>query len=431
MAAAPRLQARPDRAGGRAAHTGFGHAPVVWRGGRTAPARQRGAGAAAGAVRLGLALVALLLLAACVPAPGRWPDAPALLYVANGLDGTVVRVDARSGRRVGPALPVGPGPVQLAAGRAGGVLVRSLEAGRGSALAFVDTAEDRPAVRPIPLGPGATVTHLTGDGERTAAVAYLTAGAGGAPGAGQCRVAVVDLDLGATVRDVPACGPRERLTALAVGADPTGPMAYLGLWQAGEPPDQPGGGRLLVLDAARGVPVAALAVDGAPAALSLGPARDRPGARLYAAVATLDADPGGAQDEASRIAQAQAWRLLGLDATTLAPERDLPLRAPALGLTVAPEGRDAYAFATDHRPFGRLLLRIDLLTGTAAPAGAAPGFGTGGLAVTRDRLYVADPFNDRLWTADRLGRARGTVPVGRRPTAIAASRGAEEARAGR
>ena len=65
-------------------------------------------------------------------------------------------------------------------------------------------------------------------------------------------------------------------------------------------------------------------------------------------------------------------------------------------------------------------MHIDLVAGTAAPATSAPGFGVGGLAVTADRLYATDPFNDRIWTADRAGRPRGFLPAGRRPTGIAA-----------
>jgi hypothetical protein len=396
-----------------------------------ASVRRPASGTALCSGRPGLALVALLVLAACIPAAGRRADAPALLYVANGRDGTVVPLDARSGRPVGAALPVGPAPVELAVGRAGGVLVRSVAVGRGSALAFLHAADDRPAARPVPLGPGAAATHLAGDGERTAAVAYLTAGAGADSGAAPCGVAVVDLDRGAVIRDAPACAPREQITALAVGAGAAGPVVYVGLWREGEPPSQPGAGRLVALEAARGVAVAALAVDGVPGALSLGPARDRPGARLYATVGAPVADPFAPQDDATRFAQPRRWRLLGLDTTGLAPERDLPLVDPPLGLTVAPDGRDAFAFTTDYRPFGRLLYRIDLATGAATPVAYAPGIGTGGLAVTRDRLYVADPFNDRLWTVDRAGRPRGTIPVGRRPTAIAASRAADQSAAGR
>ena len=271
----------------------------------------------------------------------------------------------------------------------------------------------------MPLGPGAATIRLAGDGVRTAAVAYLPGAVGGAP-PGPCGVAVVDLDLGIVRHRWAACRAREQLLALVVGDDGAGPVAYAGLWQEAERPGRPGTGRVAAFDAARGVALAAAPVDGAPGGLGLGPARDRPGARVFAAVAALEPDPVGSLDEASRFALARGWRLLGLDAVTLALERDFALAAPPLGLTVAPDGRDAYAFATDYRPLGRLLQRIDLATGVVTAGGAAPGLGTGGLAVTADRLYVADLFDDRIWTADRSGRPRGFLPAGRRPTAIAA-----------
>jgi len=69
------------------------------------------------------------LLAAPGPAACAGPGAPArtgsagLLYVANGGDGTVSRLDPQSGRPVGPPLPAGPAPAQLAPGPGGTLLV--------------------------------------------------------------------------------------------------------------------------------------------------------------------------------------------------------------------------------------------------------------------------------------------------------------------
>jgi hypothetical protein len=137
-------------------------------------------------------------------------------------------------------------------------------------------------------------------------------------------------------------------------------------------------------------------------------------------VAALEPDDSPSADYAARLAQARGWRLLGLDAATLAQERDHPLAGPPVWLTVAPDGRDAYAFvyAGGGSPDGQLQ-RIDLTTGAAALVGRAPGLGLAGLAVTADRLYVPDTFGDRLWIADRGGRPLGDVAVGRRPAAIA------------
>ena len=46
-----------------------------------------------------------------------------MLYVANGRDGTVTRLDAGSGRVLGPPLPAGPAPAQVVAGPGGALLV--------------------------------------------------------------------------------------------------------------------------------------------------------------------------------------------------------------------------------------------------------------------------------------------------------------------
>ena len=194
----------------------------------------------------------------------------------------------------------------------------------------------------------------------------------------------------------------------------------MGLWREATP-TKPAAGRLLAVDATRGVTVAAAAVDGAPEALGLSPARDRPGVRLYAAVATPEPDPAGPRDELIGLPPPRRWRLLGLDPATLDVEREFPLPVPALELAVAPDGRDAYAVATEYHPTGRLLVRIGLRTGAVAPLGYAPVTGPGGFAVTADRLYVADTLRDRLWTADRAGVPHGSLATGPRPGGIAAA----------
>ena len=295
------------------------------------------------------------------------------------------------------------------------MLVRSVGVSPGNDLAFIAATGGAPAARPVPLGPSATTVQLADDGVRTAAVVYLPGGAPPAP----CALAVIDLERGAVVHRWAACRAREQPGALAVGDDGAGPVVFVGLWQEGIPLGSPVTGRVVAYDAVRGIARATAPVDGAPGGLGLAPARGRPGARLYAAVAALEPDPLVSLDEATRFVQARGWRLLGLDAVTLALERELALPAAALGLTVAPDGRVAYALASDYRPTGRLLQRIDLATGAVTPVGAAPGFGVSGPAVTVNRLYVADPFQDRLWIADRTGRPRGFLPAGRRPTGIA------------
>jgi hypothetical protein len=355
--------------------------------------------------------------------------APELLYVARGADGTIIRADARTGWPVGAPLPAGPAPTQLAVGRDGALLVRSGGASRWGALTYVVPSGGGPGggptARRVSLGEGGTAALLAGDGDRTAVVAYLPrgleglreAGTGAAPA--PCRLAVVDLARGAVVGAHPACAPGERVTGLAVATDGAGTVAYLGLWRAGGA-GRGGRGRVLALDAARGAILAAAPLDGAPGDLGVGPAPDRPGPRLYVTVAALEPEDDAAPDDDARFGRVRGGRLLGLDAATLAQERDHPLAGPPGWLTVAPDGHDAYALVHDGSGSAAgWLQRIDLTTGAASLLGQAPGLGLAGLAVTTDRLYVPDTFGDRLWIADRGGRPLGDVAIGRRPAAVA------------
>src|SRR5438093_13474953 len=65
------------------------------------------------------------------------PLTPPLLYVANGLDNTISRLDARTGRALGEPLPAGPAPWRLVTGPAGRALVVSAGPGSGGALTYV------------------------------------------------------------------------------------------------------------------------------------------------------------------------------------------------------------------------------------------------------------------------------------------------------
>src|SRR5688500_16978205 len=79
---------------------------------------------------VGRALVAALSLIAvlmgCVAPERGAGGGRSLPYVANGLDGTLTRLDAASGQVIGPPLPAGPAPGRVAAGPAGSALVLSL-----------------------------------------------------------------------------------------------------------------------------------------------------------------------------------------------------------------------------------------------------------------------------------------------------------------
>jgi hypothetical protein len=348
--------------------------------------------------------------------------------VANSLDGTISRLDVRSGRQLGPALPAGPAPSQLATGGDGSVLVLPAGAARPAALAHVVAGRGRGEARPVPLESGAWPLQLAGDGDRFAAVAYVVRPSpeaaarpdGGGAGA-TCRVALIDVPLGHVVSVREACGPGERVTGLAVATDETGTVAYVGLWGAGAT----GGGRIVALDVARGGVVthrlsAPLGAPEAPGAVALAPTPDGSGRRLYVVTAALDLGAPPTSDLPTRVAEGLGWRLLGLNPTTLEPEAEYPLPRPAYWLTVSADGRDAYAYDySGNEPAGSLLQRIDLVAGTASSLGRVRGLGVAGLVVVGDRLFIADTHGDRVIVVDRAGQRVTTLHTGRRPLGIA------------
>jgi hypothetical protein len=115
---------------------------------------------------------------------------------------------------------------------------------------------------------------------------------------------------------------------------------------------------------------------------------------------------------------------VGLDPAGLAVESDRALSGPLRRLAVAPDGREAYAFAPAGDPsLGSALVAVDLATGATADLGKrVPGQGLAGLAVTDERVYVPLPDGAEVWVGDRQGRPLDVVPVGRRPFAIALGR---------
>ena len=114
-------------------------------------------------------------------------------------------------------------------------------------------------------------------------------------------------------------------------------------------------------------------------------------------------------------AEATEWRLTGFDPDTLHVETEQRLPYRPLWLGVTPDGRRAFAVAGPTSLLTpSVVLRIDLLGGSASLLRAAPGR-VMGLAVTGDRLFLADPEGDELWVMDHGGRLARTVRVGRHP----------------
>jgi hypothetical protein len=378
---------------------------------------------------------ALLVLSACgAPAgPAAGPPHALVLYVANGADGTVTRLDARDGRPLGRPLPAGPAPAQLVPGPGGRLLVSG--AGPAAPLTLVEPAPLGWRARPLPFAAGdrpAAVRAIAGDGGRYAVAAYdgpAGAGAGGRPAPGPCRVALVDLEAGAVVRTHRPCARSDTVTGLALRTTEAGPVAYLAIWRpgAGSGPSTPEAGRIVALDALSGAAIASRAAGGVPLGLVLGripPPAPGPAERLYAVVARPPA-PGPAVADVDQLFDAAGgWCLVGLDPDGLTVASERAVGAPLRRLAVAPDGRQAYAFAAADEPdLGSALVAVELATGATTRLGKrVPGRGLAGLAVTADRVYLPLPDGAEVWVGDRQGRPLGVVPVGRRPFAIAVGR---------
>src|SRR5687768_15657048 len=103
---------------------------------------------------LAAAALALALQAGCGPARGGAAAAPPVLYVVDGADAMITRLDLASGRVVGARLAAGPEPSQVVAGEDGRLLVLSRSPDRAHPLTFVTRAGGGWASRPVPLEAG-------------------------------------------------------------------------------------------------------------------------------------------------------------------------------------------------------------------------------------------------------------------------------------
>jgi hypothetical protein len=254
---------------------------------------------------------------------------------------------------------------------------------------------------------------VSGDGERHAVLAYSTATGGMAPG---CRLALLDLEAGAVVRTQDVCGPGESVRDVALDEAAGVPVAYVALW--GWPTPAPGGGvpgevvsgrgRVVALAPETGTVLAAHATPGHPGRLLLGPERGSGGRRLYF-VETSPPPPG----------HPESWRLVALDAATLAPEGVHPLPADPLWPAVAPDGEHLYALTGQGGSFSHSVVDVNLTTGAVSRLLALPGEGLG-LVAGLEALYVLDPDGGALWVIDRRrGRLRRTTAHGRTPVTLA------------
>jgi hypothetical protein len=362
-----------------------------------------------GPAAAGLALLALLLAACAGPAPGA-AGGGRTLFVANGEEATLSRLDSASGRVTGPPLPTGRAPWQIATGANGSLLVLSISPRHSAELTYIARQSGGYASRSINLEPKAREGQMASDG-RYAVVAYHLPGPATPSAQPRCRMAVVDLEAGALLATYQACDAFESVFTLAVEPGPAGPSAYLGIWRWPHVREggvwAPGAGRLVVLNALSGAVQDVLPLDGAPSAASVAAGPHGEARRLY----LVETRPG----PESEYTSPERWSLLTLDPVTLEERSRRLLSEPPLWLTVAPDGADAY-YAIGG---SNLLMHVDLTTGVVRQLAALPGMGLG-MAVTHDRLFVPNPTSNEVWVVDRRsGRRLRPFLAGRHPIGLA------------
>jgi DNA-binding beta-propeller fold protein YncE len=355
--------------------------------------------------------LAAVLLTACAAPGGGAAGGQGALYVANALDDSLTRLDGQSGHVIGPDLPAGRAPGQLAPGPAGSLLALSAAADRDGEVTHLARSAGRGArdwlARPLPLGEPARRALLAGDGAGDAVVGYHASVPG--ESGGTCRLALVDVNHGVVRRTHTVCAPRETMTGLALAGGPGGGIAFVGLSRraAGAGGGPAAGHRIVALNAETGAVVASRGMAGPPEHLTVAPGTERSAPRLYCVV-------GSDYVDADETIPARG-RLLGLDPATLADESEFLLPAWPSALAVAPDGGRAYGLT----PGGGSLMDLDLGRGVEGRRAGLPGRGTR-LAVGERWVYVANTAGDEVWQLDRGdGRLARSIRVGRRPIGLA------------
>lgn len=372
------------------------------------------------AASAGAALLAAPVLTACGTAgvSGGAGGAAAVLYVANGLDGTVSQVNAQTGHLIGPPFPAGPAPAQLVAGP-GGTLVVLPAGGPEWRLSHVTPSRAPAPVRAMPLEPGGSGGRLIGDDQGGAVLLYHLPVETPEGRTLVCRLALLDVSRGVLERTHTICASPDVVVDAALEEGPRGPVAYLAIQR---PPAllagrwRPGSGRVLAVDAQTGAALGVAALPGTPRWLRLAPAPGPGGQLLYCLVGGA----GSGEDSAAEgdPVAGGPWRLLGLDPLTLRVEREHLLPRPLRALRVAPDGSAGYAL---DALVGREVVRLDLRTGATRRLATLPRAGAD-LVVTRERIYVADR-SAAVWALDRHGGALAqAIDVGRGAVGLALSR---------
>jgi hypothetical protein len=359
--------------------------------------------------------LALLLLAGCLPVVSQDAAPSQIIYVANGRDGTISRIDSRSNRPLGPPLPVGGAPWQLAAGPDGTILALSIGASRQEVTHLV-WADGGWRSRAILLERDATARHLAANENGYAIVAYDVP-------VGRCRIALIDLYAGSVAQRHAVCGEGEQIVGLALGGDRAGPVAYAALWR--RPIDaatceQVDGSRIISLHLITGAILGSTRPVGVPGELAHSTADGA--AQLHALRGEISSSPDYLEacphmNHEEHYQAASRWNLLSLDPVTLEVERIYSLRQPARSPSVAPDGRHVFAPS-----WPGTIVHVDLHTGVARDFASLPD-AIARLVTTDDRIYALNPLGDTISVLDRrTGRLRRPVVTGRGPIGIALGR---------
>jgi hypothetical protein len=366
-------------------------------------------------------VLALGLLAGCaIPRGSSTGRDSALVYVANSRDHTITQLEATNGQVIGPPLPAGFAPGPVVVGRNGDLLTMSWSAGHEGYLTLIARGNHTRTTSKLLLEPQAQALSLAGNGGRYAVVAYVVRTSGRRSHSQPCRLARIDLIERTVAPGVLVCTGGEVASGLALEEGPLGPIAYVALWREGGTSDGPiavDAGRMVARNPVTGETLGALPLAGIPGDVVFGPDPWGTGRRLFVVYAEDDGDGSARDDIGTRFNGASGWHLLAVEPHSMTPERAYPLRFAPRRLTVAPDGRHAYASSSSVG--STTVWHIDLTTGTTNEVVRLPGSSLG-LAVTQDHLFVSDTDGRSVWLIDRQsGRPFKKVPVGRNPLGIA------------
>jgi hypothetical protein len=228
--------------------------------------------------------------------------------------------------------------------------------------------------------------------------AYVLVGGGFAE---PSYAAVVDLQNSATLRHLPIASAGESVFALA-GA-PEGDRLFAGIWSWGDetPSSLPGQGRFVAIDTTSGAPLvrAPLAPESCVTDITL--AAPPPGTVSAArrVVYAVFADQGPSRLGDDWLQTGTSYFLAAFDLVRLDPIAIWPLSERPHAVAVTPDGTRAYLLKTSPG-WTCSLACLDLIQGAVTHNWPLPAASVAMALSATGRVYVADPFGDRLWRVD-------------------------------